>query len=565
MVVDDEKEVHAATRLILKDSVFFNRGVELANAFSGEEAIELITARPETALIFLDVVMETDDAGLKVTRYIREELKNHDVQIILRTGQAGQVPPEEIITRYAINDYKEKTELTSARIVATVTSALRTYNAFQERRSAEAKLHALNEELETHVHERTLELRTANEQLRLEMKEREQLQKQLIASERLAAVGTLSGGVAHEFNNINVSVLGYAELILLTPNLPKVIADGLDKIRTAALRAKAITGNLMSFSTPSHTARKSVDLRDLADEMIALVKDEFASEGIRFEKMPGEKTLCMMDKHQVNQVILNLFTNARHAMIKSDQKLLTVTVGQTGELGFLRVDDTGCGIHRHDLEKVFLPFFSRKGEKARGITPLSDVKGTGLGLSVSHTIITAHEGSILVESTEGKGSSFIIQLPLLSDNQPVEDAQEERKAVTLADSTPTTILVLEDEPDVSDFLTILLTRMGHTVTATASGREALDLIQAESFSMVLCDIQMPEMTGFEFIQCFRQLSLTLPPVIVAVTGKVMDPDSEEERILNTEFDRLIHKPFEVHEIESCIQEAISLHRSGTIG
>lgn len=127
LIVDDEPEVHAVTKLALSDFQFLGRGLEFYSAFSGAEACELIDAQPDAAILLLDVVMESDDAGLKVARYIREEAQNHYTRIILRTGQPGQAPERTVIVNYDINDYKSKTELTAQKLFTTVMSSLRSY------------------------------------------------------------------------------------------------------------------------------------------------------------------------------------------------------------------------------------------------------------------------------------------------------------------------------------------------------------------------------------------------------------------------------------------------------
>ncbi|MBD8524343.1 PP2C family protein-serine/threonine phosphatase [Pseudomarimonas arenosa] len=159
LIVDDEPEMHAITRLALRDLSFRGRGLNFLSAHSGREAEAVLRSQDDIALILLDVVMETDDAGLKVARFVRETLHNDRVRIVLRTGQPGQAPERNVIVEYDINDYKEKTELTSQKLVTTVISSLRTYQAISE-------VAALNRELEAKVRQRTEELEQSNHRLR---------------------------------------------------------------------------------------------------------------------------------------------------------------------------------------------------------------------------------------------------------------------------------------------------------------------------------------------------------------------------------------------------------------
>ena len=127
MIVDDEKEIHNVTKLALNQFTFESRGINFISAYSGKEAKQLFQAHKDIALILLDVVMETDNAGLQVAKYIREELANQQTRIVLRTGQPGLAPEEKVIVEYDINDYKEKTELTRQKLFTTVVSSLRSY------------------------------------------------------------------------------------------------------------------------------------------------------------------------------------------------------------------------------------------------------------------------------------------------------------------------------------------------------------------------------------------------------------------------------------------------------
>ncbi|MDM8549538.1 histidine kinase dimerization/phospho-acceptor domain-containing protein, partial [Desulfobacterales bacterium HSG2] len=178
MIADDEEAVHSMTKRLLEDFSFEGRALRFLSTFSGEETKALITEHPETALILLDVVMETDHAGLEVVRHIREALGNDLVQIVLRTGQPGQAPEHEVIVEYSINDYKSKTEMNMEKLFATVTSSLRSYrnigiikkaneelnNEIAERKKAEARLAAINVRLEELVDERTRALAKTTEE-----------------------------------------------------------------------------------------------------------------------------------------------------------------------------------------------------------------------------------------------------------------------------------------------------------------------------------------------------------------------------------------------------------------
>lgn len=172
IIADDQEEVHSVTKLVLDDYSFKSRGIELLSAYSGIETKKMIEKYPDVALILLDVVMETDDAGLEVVRHIREKLKNNIVQIVLSTGQPGQAPEQEVITKYDINDYKSKTEFNARKLITCVTSSLRAYELSYCLNQANIKLNNYRNHLEKLVKERTLKLEKTNEQLKSEIEER---------------------------------------------------------------------------------------------------------------------------------------------------------------------------------------------------------------------------------------------------------------------------------------------------------------------------------------------------------------------------------------------------------
>ncbi len=242
--------------------------------------------------------------------------------------------------------------------------------------------------------------------------ERMTLEDKLIRSERLAAVGTLAGGVAHEFNNINMGILGFTELSLEQEGLPQVVREYLGKIRQNVMRANGVTGNLLAFSQPGSKEKTPEPLAELVEEALSLASPQLVKDHITVVKNFSEIPKVSVDRGAVVQVFLNLIINAVHALIGRPQKHLTFTTGVV-EKNFARVSvmDTGCGIPESSLKQIFIPFFSTKGGHARGSNQ-SLVKGTGLGLSVCHSIVNAHRGEIRVESVENVGSTFTILLPL---------------------------------------------------------------------------------------------------------------------------------------------------------
>jgi len=179
IIADDQEEIHSVTKLVLDEFSFENKRLKFLSAYSGEETKKLVRENSDVAFILLDVVMETDDAGLEVVRYIREELKNNIVQIVLNTGQPGQAPEQEVITKYDINDYKSKTEFNARKLITSVTASLRAYSLSHSLSQANIELNSYRDHLEELVQERTAELEEANQKLTLEINERTRAEKAL--------------------------------------------------------------------------------------------------------------------------------------------------------------------------------------------------------------------------------------------------------------------------------------------------------------------------------------------------------------------------------------------------
>ncbi|MFO7558862.1 MAG: histidine kinase dimerization/phospho-acceptor domain-containing protein [Desulfobacterales bacterium] len=185
IIADDQEEIHSVTKLVLGDFFFENKRLKFFSAYSGEETKKLIRENPDVAFVLLDVVMETDDSGLEVVRYIREELKNDIVQIVLNTGQPGQAPEQEVITRYDINDYKSKTEFNARKLITSVTASLRAYKLSHSLSQANIKLNSYRNHLEELVQERMAELEDTNQKLTLEINERIRAENALTRSNEI--------------------------------------------------------------------------------------------------------------------------------------------------------------------------------------------------------------------------------------------------------------------------------------------------------------------------------------------------------------------------------------------
>jgi Signal transduction histidine kinase regulating C4-dicarboxylate transport system len=567
LVADDEPEVHHVTKLVLDGKSVFGRPIEILSAFSGEEAKAILRDRPDIACILLDVVMERDDSGLDVVKFIRDELCNKNVRIILRTGQPGQAPESQVILEYEINDYKQKTDLTVEKLFSAVVTAIRSYRdivsieqsrkgmemiisasadmlrpqsimrfaagvlnqiislmyishdalylrargsgvsgltvkedgdtmrilagagkytRFEEsdfpdglredqvgliRRAVETQSNVyeggtfvivlkgregvqgilfledcpplaeididlitifcnnvseafanivLYEELEEKVEQRTKELKAANEELKA-------AQARMLRQEKMASIGQLAAGIAHEINNplsfiiSNLNTLeGYAKKVgAFCDAIPNDDTIGfictdidalVDESLGGAKRVQKIVQSLRLFSAVDTPGTRLVDVNSSLEMTIEVMGSELQAKA-DIEKRFGDIPSTLCDPSQLGIVFMNVLKNAAQA-IAGRGTISVDTSCEDGEHIVIRIRDTGVGIPKDRLDRIFDPFYTTR-----------DVgQGLGLGLTIAYDIIHGCGGAIDVQSEVGKGSCFIISLPA---NQEASDGPKE--------------------------------------------------------------------------------------------------------------------------------------------
>ena len=326
--------------------------------------------------------------------------------------------------------------------------------------------------------------------------EKQALEAQLRQGQKMEAVGTLAGGIAHEFNNILGIILGYSELA--RDDIPEWNPAWfhLDEIQAATLRAKDAVLQLLAFSRKTEENHQPLNLAPVVKEAIKFLRSSIPTNiEIRQNIAEGCHTV-IADPTQIHQMILNLSTNAAHAMEETggilEFSLQNITLDessqdsdsklQPGEYVMFQVSDTGCGIPAETLDRIFDPYFTTKEVG----------KGTGMGLSVVHGIVEAHGGSIEVQSDPGKGTTFKIFFPATKE--------ESRSALEIEEELPTgneRILFIDDEQSIAKLGRLMLERLGYKVQAETDPRKALEVFASnpEQFDLVITDMTMPGMTG----------------------------------------------------------------------
>lgn len=383
--------------------------------------------------------------------------------------------------------------------------------------------------------------------------ERKQMEERFLQAEKLKALGEMAGGVAHDFNNFLAAILGRAELMKLylttyaekdRRSSTKHLLNGLDVIDRAASDAAETVRRIQEFTrTKAEKDFVHIELNQLVKEVLELIrprwKDESESKGIKFTIKEELKAYQSVEgiPSELREVFINLVINALDAMPFGGE--LTIKTETNGHFNFISVADTGIGIPKEIQGKIFDPFFTTKGPKS-----------SGLGLSVSYRIIERHGGEISLSSREGKGTTFYVKLPTAAKSR-MEIAQEDLPKR----SEKTTILVIDDEPEIRKSLSEILSLEGHRVTVAKDGNEGLLAFKTNQFDMVLTDLGMPDMSGWQLAREIKELSPKTPVAII--TGWGLQPDPQ--RMKQAGVDLFIAKPFRISEIRKLVTDSMELN------
>jgi PAS domain S-box-containing protein len=384
-------------------------------------------------------------------------------------------------------------------------------------------------------------------------KERESLEAQVRQGQKMEAIGTLAGGIAHDFNNILAAIMGYTELAMtyLSSDHP-ALAD-LEQVYRAGKRAKDLVQQILTFSRQSDMEAKPVQVHLIVKEVIRLMRASLPSTITIFQKLDPKSGAVKADPTQIHQIVMNLCTNAYHAM-KEKGGVLEVTldpfrvdgeakgslsVMKEGDYIRLTVGDTGQGMDEEVLDRIFDPFFTTK---ERG-------EGTGMGLSVVHGIVTACGGFIKVSSTPGAGSTFEVYFPGTDE--------QERKTTEAAHSSirgGEHILLIDDEESLVQMNEELLERLGYKVTAATSSVKALEVFRSkpDGFDIIVTDQTMPQITGLELSAAIKRIRRDIPVILCTGFSESITP----ERVEASGVREVLFKPFANRELARIIRKVL---------
>lgn len=369
-------------------------------------------------------------------------------------------------------------------------------------------------------------------------REQEQLRHrdQMEQAQRLAALGELIGGVAHELNNPLTAILGFAEVMSLSPEA-EPLSEDLAVIQKEALRARNIVRDLLFIVRPGTSERSLIPVSDLMGHIERLRRTAWTQQGIGWEINIQEPCMLWGNEHQLTQVMLNLVTNAEHAVQGVETRRISIRAATRDGRTEIEVSDTGSGMDEATRSRVFEPFFTTK-----------QGHGTGLGLPLSYSIVQSHEGQIAVISAPGKGTTFTISIPASQEAPPA--APPERAPAV---EGVIRVLVVDDEPSLRKVCQRLIASMGHECDVAENSAAALDLAQRNDFDVVLCDYRLATETANDVVRGFEQVAPELVNRVVIATGATTDPGVVE---LTERYGlKLIAKPYGAEDLAAVIQRA----------
>jgi signal transduction histidine kinase/CheY-like chemotaxis protein len=442
------------------------------------------------------------------------------------------------------------------------------------------------------------------EKVRLRAAQLEAANKDLVRAAKLAALGQLVSGVAHEINNPLTSILGFSEIVLSRPGLQPSLRSQLQTIRSEAIRLKHLVANLSSFSRSKPQNFSRVDLRRVGDRLLELRSYQLTANNIKIQyQRPDEPVWVNADDEQLLDVLLNLVMNSEQAIRSShDRGQILLSCEERSGWAILTVKDDGCGMSAEVRDNIFDPFFTTK--------PTG--KGTGLGLSISHTIVDHHGGEITIDSAPGKGATVRITLPVANgdDNaksvskpskptksSAVESAASDashaaltprdgngggtrtsgsisREAFALdenanrepapmaispeasahSSATPMRILAIDDEPEILNLLSFALGKSGAQVVTLQDSSQLASVLNGDSFDVVLCDLKMPGQDGLAVLRSLRQSHPKLAQRFLLMTGNLADADKSE---LELEGVPVLPKPFTLGRLREMLAEVLA--------
>ncbi|HQU71592.1 MAG TPA: ABC transporter substrate binding protein [Calditrichia bacterium] len=380
------------------------------------------------------------------------------------------------------------------------------------------------------------------------------LENRLKQAYKMEAIGTLAGGIAHDFNNILTPLIGYGELLREVIEPESVGSKFLEEMQRASLRLKDLVKQILAFSRQSEQKVQPIKLNPLVKEALRLVRSMIPATIEIQADLNREVGLVNANPTQIHQMVMNLVTNAFHAM-QDTGGVLTVELSEReigdgcehyvdvapGNYTCLRVRDTGVGIEKEHLDKIFDPYFTTKAEG----------RGTGLGLSVVHGIVKGYGGDIHIDTEPGKGTTICVLLPVSEAESLPEEAEKGPEEIPGGRER---IMLVDDDPSIVRMLSRMLTQLGYQVSAFTSSPEALAGFENEPahYQLILTDMTMPKMTGIQLAEKVRELNPMVPVVICTGYSDQIDEETWQSR----DIQGFIMKPIFHRDVAETVRRAL---------
>jgi len=378
-------------------------------------------------------------------------------------------------------------------------------------------------------------------------------------SQKMESIGTLAGGIAHDFNNILSSIIGFTELALDSIEKDSIIEDNLQEVYTAGKRAKDLVRQILTFARQSGEEVKPTRVDTIAKEVLKFIRSSIPST-IEIKQSLESNSLIMGNATQIHQVMMNLCTNAAHAMEDEDGILevslkdIVIDNGanrrkadlKNGNYIEIKISDTGVGITPEIIGSIFDPYFTTKGPG----------KGTGMGLAMTHGIIEGFEGKITVDSKVGKGTVFTTYLPITKKSPKAETYATE----VLPHGTER-ILIVDDEPSIIKSSSLTLEGLGYKVTSRVSSIEALELVKAKAndFDLMITDMTMPKMTGEKLATEVINIRPDIPIILNSGYSKKIS----DERASELGIKAFLMKPTSKSDLVNTVRKVLDETKSST--
>jgi signal transduction histidine kinase len=493
LIVDDDETVIQVTRLVLSRFRFDNHALELVCAYSGAEAIEILSQRDDIAIVLLDVVMESDDSGFQVVSFIRDQLNNHSTRILLRTGQPGLAPERQVIQDYDINDYIAKTEATTDRLNLSMINALRSYRDI----------------------------------LRAEYFAQRVSQAELQQQQAFNASQAKSAFLAHMSHEIRTPLNGIIGMtdILADTQLSAEQQEYLADIQNSGRALLSIVNDVLDISK-IEAGKLELDpqlfkLEDLLAEVISMFHAPMKNKCINFQQFIDESVpdYLIADSTRLQQLMMNLLGNALKFTADGGDITLTMNVAEKTDDGLqlvLAVSDSGIGINEKRLSQIFDPYQQAEISTSR------IYGGTGLGLSLCRQIVELMSGDIAVSSVLEEGSAFTATV-MVQQGEKVEAKGLDNDSPLFFEGM--NVLVAEDNVTNRKVIEKLLKKLLANSVMVNDGQQLLDCVDDVNPDLILMDCHMPVLDGFDATRQLRARGVQTP--VFALTAGVTDDERKE--------------------------------------